>query len=442
MDTLQSKYSFFSRFSVMIKLMVIGFLGLALLIPTVLIQEIIHERQRYSEEVVQEIHDQWAHMQNLIGPILSIPVSPTVSEQSAGAALVPKHQHVMPRLLQVSGNVEPSTLTRGIYSAAVYTSEWELSGILRWPEQWDPERSPLDNMPVFLSVGISDLRGIENPIDIRIAGETYEAEPGTKVTDLAANGFHIKIKPSSFGAGEEIPFTISFKLRGSQGINILPVGTETEVEIRSTWKDPKFSGTFLPSHREVTDSGFDATWKIAELNRNLPKTWISGDLNYVPLDAMFGVEFLTPIDHYRKAIRSTKYAILTIALTFLVLFLVETVGRQPIHPIQYGMVGFAICLFYILLVSITEHLPFNMAYLISATIVTLTVAIYSLTLFHKRFLMIVLGLVLSVSFGFIFLTLQSQDYALLIGSIGLLIALILTMVLTRNINWYAVSERE
>ncbi|WP_209329172.1 cell envelope integrity protein CreD [Lunatimonas salinarum] len=441
METIQVKTSFFSRFSVMIKLMVIGVLGLALLIPTVFIQEIIHERQRYSEEVMQEIYSQCANRQILSGPVWSIPVSSTAAELAAEKVVAKKYLHLAPKSLNIKGTVEPQTLKRGIYEAAVYSSQWELKGVIPVPELAGGGRSFLEGLHPFLSFGISDLRGIEDPVVVQVAGKTYEVHPGSMVAELHESGFHVELNQRDSSQKKEIPFTITFRLRGSEGIGILPLGATTAVTIQSTWKDPKFTGNFLPISREIGEEGFEANWQIAELNRNLPKSWINGELQVAPADTQFGVDFLSPIDHYRKAIRSAKYAILTIGLTFLMLFLVETVGNKPIHPIQYGMVGFAICLFYLLLVSISEHTAFNTAFLIAALSVILTITIYSITLFKSTLLSTVLGTVLALSYGFVFLTLQSQDYALLIGSLGLLIALIITMLLTKNVNWYSVADK-
>ncbi|MCC5939291.1 MAG: cell envelope integrity protein CreD [Lunatimonas sp.] len=441
METIQVKTSFISRFSVMIKLMVIGFLGLALLIPTAFIQEIIHERQRYSEEVMQEIHRQWANRQTLSGPIWSIPVSATDTELTTQKEGSKKYLHLTPKNLLIKGSIEPQTLKRGIYEAAVYTSQWELTGIIPQPDLAGSGRAFLEGLHPFLSFGISDLRGIEDPVMVQVAGKIYEVHPGSLVPELHESGFHVQLNQLDISQTKEIPFTISFRLRGSERVGVLPMGASTAVTLESTWKDPKFSGNFLPIEREIGEGGFEAIWQIAELNRNLPKSWISGDLQVAPFDAEFGVDFLSPMDHYRKAIRSAKYAILTIGLTFLMLFLVETVGNKPIHPIQYGMVGFAICLFYLLLVSISEHTAFNIAYFIAALSVILTVTAYSIPLFQSRLLTAVLGSILALSYGFVFLTLQSQDYALLIGSLGLLIALIVTMILTKNVNWYSVADK-
>ncbi|EON75316.1 inner membrane protein [Lunatimonas lonarensis] len=424
----------------MIKLIVIGILGLALLIPTAFVQEIIHERQSYSQEVVQEIQRQWANRQILAGPVWSVPVSATDSELATAKPITKKYLNLAPKTLSIQGTVEPQTLKRGIYETAVYSSQWVLTGVIPKPDIAGGGRSFVPDTPSMLSFGISDLRGIEGNVAIQVDGISYEVEPGSMVPEVHESGFHVPLTQLDISQTTEIPFTISFRLRGSDRVRILPLGATTEASIQSPWQDPKFTGAFLPLKRHVDEKGFQATWHIAELNRNLPKSWISGDLQLNPTDTEFGVDFLSPIDHYRKAIRSAKYAILTIGLTFLMLFLVETVGGKPIHPIQYGMVGFAICLFYLLLVSLSEHTAFNTAYLISALSVILTITFYSLTLFKNRLLSVVLGTVLALSYGFVFVTLQSQDYALLIGSLGLTIALIITMVLTRNVNWYAASE--
>jgi inner membrane protein len=189
----------------------------------------------------------------------------------------------------------------------------------------------------------------------------------------------------------------------------------------------------------VSENGFEATWKVLELNRNYPKQWTGSNHSTQLSESAFGVDLILPLDDYQKSMRSAKYAVMTIALTFLIFFLVEILNGRKIHPFQYILVGLSLCLFYILLISISEHTNFNIAYLISAVGVVAMIGLYSLSVFKNMRLTFLLLVTLTSIYGFLFITLQLADYALLMGSIGLAIILAVTMYATRNINWYKLS---
>ena len=219
-------------------------------------------------------------------------------------------------------------------------------------------------------------------------------------------------------------------------MSFVPLGNVTEVEIESNWPSPSFNGNFLPDFREVTDDGFSAKWKILQLNRNFPQSWIGRNQSEKMDEASFGVDLILPLDDYRKSMRSAKYAVMTITLTFLIFFLVEILNKKKIHPFQYALVGLALCLFYVLLISISEHSNFNVAYGISTFGIVAMISLYSLSAFKMKKLTVLLVATLSGIYGFLFVTLQLADYALLMGSVGLTLILGATMYFTRNINWY------
>ncbi|MEM9340842.1 MAG: cell envelope integrity protein CreD, partial [Bacteroidota bacterium] len=205
--------------------------------------------------------------------------------------------------------------------------------------------------------------------------------------------------------------------------------------LNSSWNAPSFYGSFLPTEREITDKGFISKWNVLELNRNFPQSWVGIHQHDISSSA-FGVDLIIPIDDYQKSMRSAKYAVLTLSLTFLVFFLVEVMNKRKIHPFQYALVGLGICLFYILLISISEHTHFNFAYGISAAAIITMISLYSLTVFKRLKLSLILAATLIGIYAFVFVTLQLADFALLLGSIGLTVILGLTMFFTRNINWY------
>lgn len=431
-----NKPSLIDRYSVMIKLVIIGILALMLLIPTGMIQFIIHERESLKEGAIEEIHSKWAGDQQLTGPILTIPLLYEIENRDEKIT-VTRHLHILPKSLIIKGDVFPETLKRGIYDAVVYRSDMVLSGEVPLSGDYDKENFiGIKDGGAFLTFGLSDLRGIEDEIRVKWGDSFYEVQPGSSVPQLVPKGFHVPLEGFSFDQDNTLPFSIQLKTRGSKRLSFLPLGQVTSVDIQSPWNSPKFDGNFLPSSREVNDQGFSATWKVLELNRSFPQSWLH-DHRIPHLDeSAFGVEFLSPVDDYTKSIRSAKYAIMTIGLTFMVLFLVEVLGKKMIHPLQYLMVGMALCLFYVLLISISEHTNFNLSYFLSSAVVISAICLYSISLFKNGKFVIILGLVLSASFGFIFFTLKSEDYALLMGSIGLFAILATVMYITRNINWY------
>jgi inner membrane protein len=232
-------------------------------------------------------------------------------------------------------------------------------------------------------------------------------------------------------------FSTHLQLRGSGSLKIAPVGKDTRVSLQSPWPTPSFTGSFLPAHYEVNHKGFRAQWTIFNLNRNLPQHWISGhyDLNA----AAFGVDLMLPVDMYRKTMRCVKYAILIIALTFTVFFLMETAGGNPVHPLQYLLIGLALCLFYTLLLSLSEYLGFAAAYAIAALSVTGLITLYASWLFIHKKMMWITALALLILYAFIYMLVQLEDLSLLFGSLGLFVMLALLMYYTRRIHRIAAT---
>ena len=432
--------SVFAKYSVIVKLILIGILALVLLIPASMIQSIITERESLNEEAIADIYAKWAGRQQLQGPILTIPLV-YEEEINKEKVLVTRYYHILPEELTITGTINPEILERGIYEGVVYRSSLSVTGFTKLVENFDKENLVgIKENAAFLSFGVSDLRGIENEVEFQWDKNTHAVQPGTSIAHLVTQGFQVPLKEFTFDTTKVIPFSIQLELKGSHNLSFLPLGKTTSVDLQSPWKDPKFDGNFLPNTRVVNEEGFLAQWKILELNRNFPQSWVQGNLSPSFDESAFGVDLLSPMDDYQKSNRSTKYAIMTIGLTFLMFFLVEILGKKDIHPLQYAMVGVAICLFYILLISISEHMHFNYAYGVSSLAIITMICLYAISLLHRLKYVLILGLILTGSFGFLFVTINSQDYALLLGSLGLLIILGTTMYLTRKIDWYRISS--
>jgi inner membrane protein len=423
--------------SILIKLVIITALILLLLIPNSWIQSIIKEREQMNQAATEEVSEKWANAQRISGPILTIPLVYEV-QKGKDTQEVRKNLKVLAQNLEVKGTIEPEKLKRGIYEVVVYRSDFNISGNFNLDGLIDSNKvKSIDYENAWLSIGISDLRGIKNNIKVKLDRKRFEVEPGTKIPELLSSGVMSKI--SSIEGKKQLNFDYQLQLNGSKTVEFIPNGGNTSIKIQSAWNAPSFNGKFLPDVREVNQDGFTAEWKILQLNKNMPTSWIDGNLQDRFNDSAFGVDLILPLDDYQKSMRSAKYAVLTIVLIFLVFFLVEIISKRRIHPFQYTLVGLALCLFYILLVSITEHLNFNLAYGIASLGIIGLIVAYSFSVFKKTSLSILLLFVLLALFGFLFTTLQLADFALLMGSVGLLIILAITMFSTRNINWYKLN---
>jgi inner membrane protein len=402
---------------------------------------IIQERELLNNETNNEVRSKWASEQQINGPVLTIPLIYEYEEENKRITKT-KYWNLLPENLNIEGDVFPEKLKRGIYEVVVYKSNLKVSGdfiINPKPDQQNLKKIQYDQ--AFITFGITDLRGIKNQINMNWNGKNLNVQPGSRLTDIIYSGITIAIPDVREQANQRIAFNFSVDLNGSKNLSFIPLGNTTRVVLKSAWSSPSFNGNFLPDKREINNDGFTANWSVLQLNRNYPQAWIGSGNKQQMQESSFGVDLILPIDDYQKSYRSAKYAVMTIALTFLIFFLVEILNKRKIHPFQYALVGLALCLFYILLVSISEHSNFNIAYGISAVGIVVMIFLYSLSVFKKFSLSLILIFTLCGIYGFLFTTLQLVDYALLMGSIGLLLILGLTMYFTRNINWYSLNMK-
>lgn len=428
------------RTSVTLKLFIICFLGLIMLIPASMIKGIIDERQNLSNKTTAEISDNFAKAQELTGPVISVPL--LLPNQGNNGNTTTNYIHILPDDLKVNGKVEPQKLQRGIYDAIVYETDLAISGTFDLDKTLNGQYAGQLNWDkAVMTIGITDMRGIKNQLLIDINGTKNDVIAGSVQQDIAESGVSIPMLGLSEIQNRKIVFNYDLQLQGSNNLSFLPIGNTTDINITSGWNDPSFNGNFLPDERSVSDDGFTAKWQILQLNRNYPQMWEGSMYSGSMHNSSFGVNLIESLDDYQKSMRSIKYAILIIALTFLVFFLVEIMNGKRIHPFQYILVGLALCLFYILLVALSEQMNFNIAFIISSSAIILMISLYSRAIFTSAKLSFLLFGILTVLYGFLFVTLQMSDYALLTGSIGLTFMLALTMYLTRNINWYTIRHK-
>ncbi|MBK6932722.1 MAG: cell envelope integrity protein CreD [Saprospirales bacterium] len=406
-----------------------------------MVEGLIREREGRQMEAYEEVSDKWGRMQTLAGPVLVLPYDQITRDvQGVAVGSQRKYAYFLPSQLNITGDIAPKKRYRGIFEVVLYSGTLRLEGAFE-PLELDksiPTDAQVHWKNAVLALGIPDLRGLEDQVVLQWDGQSSVSEPGIPVPGVNASGIHVPLDLTPTGGqptgGHR--FHLDVALKGSGSLFFTPVGKVTQVKLASTWPDPSFTGAFLPDEKSIRPDGFNASWKVLNLNRNFPQHWTS-DQEIRVQDSAFGVSFLLPADNYQKSTRSVKYAILFIGLTFLCLFFIEMRQARQVHPFQYALIGLALVIFYTLLVSISEHLPFNTAYLIAALMTIGLTGIYARSLFQSVRMGILVSGALAVLYGFLFVTLQQQDYALLIGSIGLFCILAVVMYFSRRVNWYA-----
>ena len=421
-------------------------IALLLLIPTSMIKILIHEREAIQREAIREVSSKWAEEQTISGPFISIPYYRYVKEISAKDSTeqivqIKDYIHILPSELKISGNLNPEKRQRGIYEIVVYNSKLEIDGTFNNLDikalEIEPENILFDKAEFV--VGINDLRGIEKEVNLSWNNDKISFNPGVSSNDIVSSGINalININPND---SSSYNFNLSLDLKGSQLLYFTPVGKVTDIDLASDWANPSFNGAFLPDTREVTTKGFTANWNILHLNRNYPQIWTSN--RYSISESSFGIDLLLPVDNYQKTYRSIRYAILFITFTFLVFFFIEVFKKVFIHPIQYILVGVSLIVFFTLLLSISEHLNYNFSFIISAIATLALIAGYVRAILSSTKLALLISGILTVLYAFIFVIIQLQDYALLIGSIGIFVILGLVMYFSRKIDWYSLKLGE
>lgn len=428
------------RTSMLLRMLLIAALTLVLLIPAVIIESLISERQLRRDSVVQEVSGKWGRQQTIAGPILSLPFKKIERDGKGGVSTYTEILHILPDSLLIDGVLSTEIRYRGMYQVVLYNAKMAFSGIVTMPEVERMTRA--DFVPqwsdAFITVGISDLRGIKQNVVLKTGAQQFPAASGVRTSDVVHSG--ITFTPVVARDVESIPFSFSLDLNGSSEILFVPLGKHTAVSLKSSWNGPSFIGDYLPESKSVDAQGFSAQWKVLDLNRNFPQTWFGSNENLHV--SSFGVRLLQIADEYQQTYRTAKYAILIISLTFLSFFLSEVLGNELLHPVQYALVGLALLLFYLLVLSLSEHFGFDIAYASSSLSILLLVALYTRALVTNKKVSHIVGSIILVLYIFLYVVLQMEDYALLIGSIGLLVILGTVMYLTRKVNWFAMRKSD
>ena len=412
------------------KAVIIFVMAFFLWIPTNFIRSVITERENRQKEAIEEVGSKWAGKQTITGPILMIPYNFSLGNGNYQK----KYAWFMADVLDINSSVAPQKRHRGIYDVVVYQGDISLTARFN---DIKLKQLPVPSESFFWSeaklvLQISDLsRGIGEEIYIKWKDSSLLCQPWSESNANLGDAIYASVPLKADDANTQNIFTTKFSLHGSQQLMFSPAARETKIQMTGNWPDPSFTGIKLPETPNASDSGINVKWKY--LNRTTPMVWND---QFIDLKASaMGANLIIPVDGYDKTDRSVKYALLCIILTFAAFFLIETIYKRNLHLLQYGLAGCALVLFYTLLLSISEYTGFNLAYLIAGVATIGLVTWFVGSVMRSGRLATFIGFVLTVVYGYIFTIIQLQDYSLLMGSIGLFVALAIIMYFSRKLQW-------
>ena len=454
MNMQQNKFGNWIKTSITARMLMIGILIIVLLIPLSFIESLIRERSNRQESVVNEINEKWGNEVLLYGPILKVPYK-TYTEKLVTNSETKKvttetisyinYAYFFPEKLAINSDINPEVKKRGIYKTSVYKSTMDVSGNFIKPDFSSIEVKDNDVLwdKATVIIKTSNLKGINNQVEIAINSNGYAFVPKYEEQQ---NNVYLKnvvtlhkletthLKKEDLFLDKVQNFSIKLTVSGSQQFKIIPIGKETKLNVTSNWKTANFIGEFLPLNSDkITENGFDAKWNVLHINRPFSQEYYKTlpNLN----EYAFGVNFKIPVDEYQKSERSAKYGFLVISLTFLIFFLIQSISKINIHPFQYLMIGLALTMFYTLLISISEHSNFLKAYVIAGISVIVLITLYSKSILKTFKFPLFIGISLTALYTFIFVIIQLENYALIVGSIGLFTILAAVMYASRKIDW-------
>ncbi len=438
----------FERHQTYLKMGFLLFLVLVLLIPLELIEGLIGERAHRRDVVADEIAQTWGRHQVVTGPVLIVPYRYSVEQKKDWrTVLVERRAHAffLPERLDTVTSVIPEVRYRGIFEAIVYSASLRLSGRFTPP---DFGSLGIDDKDVswdgaVLAFGITDLRGTSGVPVLTWAAQEIPLLPGT-TSDLLGSGTHapVRFDPAEPAA---TAFDLALQIKGSQAISFTPSGKTTSVQLTSPWRHPSFIGAYLPDQRTIGDQGFEANWTVSYLGRDFPQSWTSRDPEFSSYtkqlrSTLFGAGLISPVDFYLKSERAIKHGALFIVLIFAVVFIFEIITPLRIHAVQYGLLGSALCIFYLLLLSLSEVIGFMIAYGIAAALSTALITLYIGRFLGSRKRALLIAGILGATYGYLYVLLQLESLSLVSGAIGLFAALAAVMYATRNVDWYAAKR--
>ncbi|NDV69601.1 cell envelope integrity protein CreD [Dysgonomonas sp. 25] len=429
--------------NILIKGLIVALMIIVMLIPIQLVKNLIEERENNKVTVDAEVNEKWGGSQQLTGPILVVPYEPSIRIQAGKEP--PKgepkleYAYFLPDNMTIDSDLQTEERGRSLFKALVYQAKMKIAGSFSFPdnEKLHIKDEKMHWEEAYLVIGISDLQGIKNRIELNVNGELLAVQPGVPRGGVTGSGITIPLSLAQKKKDEKINFSFDLLLNGTEDLSYSLAAKEMQVNMQSDWSTVSFTGNTFPTERDFTN-GFTAKWDLFDYNTTNVFAW-TGENNSMLSDSNFGVSLRMPVNQYQMNMRAVKYAIMFIALTFVAFFLVEILSRRRIHPMQYVLVSFALIIFYTLLLSLSEHIGFELSYLISAIAIVAMVSLYSLTIFSRKKHAAMMGGCLAILYSFLYIVLQLENLALLFGSVGLFLALAIVMYASRKIDWYKIG---
>ncbi|GAA6143453.1 cell envelope integrity protein CreD [Hydrogenophaga sp. 5NK40-0174] len=445
-----------NKFPLLSKSVIIGMLMIMLWIPLLMVQATIQERSRYRDQATREVANSHARQQVVSGPVLWVPFTErypvTVRYGKEGEKIRTETreraswQVVFPSRLETQAQIDTETRMRGIFPVTVYNSQQRSAGRF----VWTPEK-PVHNQGVIewgtprVLMNVSDVRGLLGKPELNFSGRTFEIDQITQ-NPHPLMPLGVDLKGMSLRAGEPLDFVLDLDLAGTDRLGWVPLADDNSVTVTSPWPHPNFNGSFLPRQRDVSGSGFSATWRVPSLSSSAQTTALdalkqtgANDGHRQHLEN-FAVNLQDPVDVYRLTDRAAKYGMLFVVLTFVGFFISEAVRRWRVHPMQYLMVGAALVVFFLLLLSLSEHVSFAMAYFSASAACIALLGYYLRHVLGGWRQSFGMSSMLVAVYGVLYGILMSEDNALMMGSFLLFAVLALVMIATRKIDWYNVMK--
>jgi inner membrane protein len=434
------------------RILLLAILAFILLVPINSIKKMVFERKTTEAQAVAEVQQKWGQDQRIIGPLLVIPYQENH---------VLKHAHsdekeikteikkavFLPEEFDVDSQLVNETRYRGLFEVPLYQATVTIRGHFAKPNfaAWNIKDDDVLWDKARLVVMVSDARAIQKRAVTSWNEQDYFFEPGTDEAILNNEGYHVDLThyTREITKNEKHTFSLKLVLNGSESIYFAPLGKDSLVKINAPWPDPSFQGKWLPTKRKVSEDGFTSQWQIPYLGRNFAQQTkdFSSSLDNIN-HSLVGVDLISPIDNYRMSERSIKYVLLFLLLTFVAIWLIEVLAKLRVHLMQYLFIGAGLCLFYLLELSLSEHVGFYWAYAIATIAIVSMVALYSYVVLHTGKRAAIIGTILVALYVYLFTLLQEQNYSLLIGSIGLFAMLATVMYVTRKIDWFKLTQIE
>lgn len=432
-----------NRFPLLAKTLMIALLALLLLIPLSMIEAKIRERNNLQNNVQQDIARSASGPQTLSGPFLV--VSYKVRERHTykddkGVERIntveagPYEAVFSPHTLNIEGNADVETRKRGIYQARLFNLRSTITGDFTIPRGYGTSKPLEDIVPMasHFVMNLSDSRGIRNAPKLTLNNVKHEFAPGS-VKPVGGNGMHVTLPALDPSQTHALRFDFPFDLQGMATLSVTPAGDNTMMSLKSSWPHPSFNGSFLPRTRSVDSRGFSAQWLVTNLARN---SGVVAESGQPVAHEIFSVDFIDPVDVYLLSERAVKYGVMFVVLVFTAFFMFEVLRGLRIHPMQYLLIGLAMAMFFLLIISLSEHIPFIVAYSVSGTACVALIGIYLIGVLNNRKPALAFSVSIALLYAVLYGVLQSEDNALLMGTLLMFSALAAVMVLTRRMDWY------